>query len=106
MQAVNGVRVGAFVESGFFQRGADQNSPVAARHKVNLRSTDHVAHNVMPGAGYREHLSLDRAGREAMGGEAPGPRAGTIHDARGAVMGSIRTDAARPAHRTKAGRSR
>ena len=66
MHAVDGVRVGALVVPGFFHRGTNQDSSVAAGDEVDVGSADHVAQDVVQGARYREHLSLDRASGEVM----------------------------------------
>src|SRR5580704_57135 len=101
MQTVNRVGSGALVESCFFQSGANQNSSITAWHQVNLGSANHVTHDVVPGAGYSEHLPFDRAGREAMGGETSRPRARAIHHAGCAVVGSIRANARNSAVRNE-----
>src|SRR5208282_1613414 len=93
MQAMNGIRVSSLVESSFFQRRTNQNSTIAARHQVHLGRADYMTQHVMPRAGDSQHLSLDWAGREAMSGETPRPRASAIHHAGRAVMSSVRTDA-------------
>src|SRR5580692_2388780 len=89
---LNRVRVDTFIESGFFERGADDNSSIAAWHEVNLRRANDVTHNVVLNARHCQHLSFDRTSRDVMRRETPRPRSRTIHDAGRAVMGSIGLD--------------
>src|ERR1700726_727878 len=93
MQAVNGVRVCALIKTSFFQRRTNENSSIAAGHKVQLGSADNMTQHVMPCAGYGQHLSLDRPGREAMSGECTRPGPGAIYHARRAVVCPICADA-------------
>ena len=106
MQALNGVRVGAFIESGFFESRANHNSPIASRHQINLGRADDVTHDVMLGGGHGQHLSFDRTGREVMRRETARPRARAVHDAGRVVVGSIRLNPSDSAIREEADRSR
>src|SRR6202044_2819177 len=96
MQSLNRVRIDALIEAGFFERRADHNSSITSRHQVNLGSANHVTHDIVTSAGHGQHLSLDRAGREAMRGETPGPLPRAIHHAGRGVASSIGLDAPDP----------
>ena len=48
MQAMNRSGIDALVVSDVLDRGADQNSSIAAWHQVNFGCTDHMTYNRLP----------------------------------------------------------
>ena len=66
MQTLDCGKVGALVESGFFDGGADEEASVAAGDQIRLGRSDDVLEERAGGHHEAEHLSFDGAGREGV----------------------------------------
>ncbi len=82
MEAFDRVGISAFVESGFFDRRANEQTAIAARNQIGQRRTDDVLQQRFRWHHQAEHLTFHRPRRESMRTDFPRPRTGTIHDFR------------------------
>ena len=87
MEALDGGEVGALVESGFFDGGADEKASVATRDQVRLGRS----HDVLQQSARRhyeaEHLSFDWARRKSVGSNLAGPCSSAVDHLGGVKCG-------------------
>jgi len=92
IEALDGLRVGALIESGFFEGRAEQDAAVGARDDVNVGGTDDVTDDRrgIGGGGLRDdadHLAFDGAGGNGEWCNFGGPGSGAVDDGWGAIGG-------------------
>src|ERR1700681_4058335 len=80
MQALDCGEVGAFIETGFFDGGADEKASVAARDEIHLGRADYVFEKGARGHQEAQHLSFYGACGKGVGRDLAGPSAGTVDD--------------------------
>src|SRR5271157_1049453 len=95
IESLDGIGVGTLVESGIFNRRAQQDTAIAARNDVDLWRTNDVLHNgrfsrVLRRRNHADHLSFCRTGGHSERLNLRGPSPRTVDDDAGGIARMLR----------------